>query len=312
MKILTILVGPPGSGKTTYRNAMLRNDPTLKFVSQDEMGKVGHWEQFQNSVVYGESLVVDRMNFDTKQRAKYLVAAKAFGYHTKIIVLHENQATCLERMLARKGHETIQDEKSARSALHTFFSKYERPQPGEADEIQFNYPEGEKPSAVICDLDGTLCNIDHRLHFVRGEGKKDWKNFMYNIPGDSINDWCAKLLWALHLGSFSPQIVYCSGRGGEYRGHTKQWLVDNNLFSLCENKGNLALWVNERIVGPAPHLYMRERGDSRPDTQIKENILDFEILTRFTPLFAVDDRPSVCRMWRSRGITCLQCNDKEF
>jgi AAA domain len=299
MKDITVLCGPAGSGKTTYRKLLQRNDPSVVVVSQDEAGRDGHLKIFEEAISLGQNIVIDRMSFDKKQRARYLTSAKEAGYTTKIVVLHENKATCLERMLNRKGHETIQDEKSARGALHTFFTKYERPTPDEADEVVFVYPEGHKPTAVLCDLDGTLCNIDHRLHFVQGSGKKDWKNFLYNIPGDEVNLWCKTLIASMELNGL--QIVYCSGRGSEYRGETKRWLQDNDLYLQCTN-----------LDDGKEHLYMRERGDHRTDYIVKEIILDFEILTRFTPLFAIDDRKQVVDMWRRRGITCLQCAEGNF
>lgn len=296
---LVIMCGPCGSGKSTYA---LKNYPNHNYINQDLQGKA-HLELFKAAIELGHAVIVDRMSFDKKQRAKYLDPAKTAGYSTKIIVLHVNQATCLERMPKREGHPTIQDEKTARSALHTFFSKYERPEPGEADEIDFRYPEGVKQMAILCDLDGTLCNIDHRLHFVRGEGKKDWKNFLYNIPGDSVNTWCEAILRKM---SPAYQIVYCSGRGGECRGETKRWLEDNNLWELRKT-------FNNAVAPPGEHhLYMRERGDHRTDYIVKEIILDFEILTRFTPLFAIDDRKQVVDMWRRRGIVCLHCAEGNF
>lgn len=307
MRKLVVLVGPPGSGKSTLAKQKYSE---FIYINQDTQGKEGHMRQFLQSISEGEDIIVDRMGFNKQQRDAYIIPAKNNNYETQIVVLHESQNTCLERMLLRQGHPTIQDEKSARSALHTFMTKYERPEAGEADVIEFVYPKGDKPTCIGVDLDGTLCNIDHRLHFVQGEGKKDWKNFLYNIPYDSVNAWCKELINAMHFSD--NQIVYCSGRGSEYRGQTMQWLKDHKLFELCEDRNNLKNWVENRIAPTPPHLYMRERGDHRADTVIKEILLDFEILTRFTPVFFVDDRPSVCRMWRSRGFNCLQIQDKEF
>jgi adenylate kinase family enzyme len=292
---IIILCGPPGSGKTSETKKYLNHTR----VSQDDFGKQGHMDIFLESLSSKANIIVDRMSFNKEQRSRYLLPAKAAGYTTKIIILHESYDTCLTRMLARiaDGHPTIQDEKSARSALHTFFTRYERPTEDEADSIEFRYPPGEKPSCVGIDLDGTLANIDHRLHFVRHPRKKDWKNFLYNIPGDKVNDWCEVLIDGMNASG--NQIVYCSGRGSEYRGMTIDWLKNNQLYNFC-------------FDGKKHHLYMRERGDHRADTAIKEILLDFEILTRFYPEFFVDDRPSVCRMWRSRGFNCLQIQDKEF
>lgn len=292
MKTLVIMCGPPGSGKSTYAKTNL---PEFTYINQDSQGKEGHMRYFLQAIAEGEDIVVDRMSFNKQQRDNYLNPAKANGYETKIVVIHESSATCLERMSKRVGHETIQDEKSAGSALHTFMSKYERVQDSEADVVVRVYPAGNKPEAIIVDLDGTLCNIDHRLHFVQGEGRKDWKNFMYNIPGDSVNEWCLSLINAFKADG-KTELIFCSGRSSNYKKETVEWLIENTGYYPADDF----------------NLFMRDRNDHRADTIIKEIILDFEILTRFTPIFAVDDRPSVCRMWRSRDIVCLQCNEKEF
>lgn len=289
MAKLVLLVGPPGSGKSTHSN-QLACDYSFKRISQDDQGKVGHIDAFNEALFKGMNIVVDRMNFNKVQRDRYLIPAKAAGYETEIIVLHESYETCLERCLKRQGHPTIKDETNARSALNTFFGKYERVQDNDADKVTRIWPKGEKDTVIICDLDGTLCNVDHRLHFVKdvpvGQ-KKDWKNFFYNIPGDHINTWCSDL-----ITYFPHQIVYCSGRPDNYRKETVAWLEEYDLNHFP--------------------LFMRPRNDSRQDDIVKEIILDFEILTRFNPYFAIDDRDQVVRMWRKRGITCLQCANGDF
>jgi len=288
-KELVVLVGPPGSGKSTLAKEYARQGHT--YINQDIQGQLHH-ELFASAVALSENIVIDRLNFSKAQRARYLDGAKVAGYNTKIIVLHQPKAVCLQRCLDRTDHETIKDEKSARSALDMFFSKYERPAADEANAVEFRYPEGKKPSAIIVDLDGTLCNIDHRLDHVRKEGRKDWHSFFEGMADDTPNQWCVDIVEGL---SSMHQIVYCSGRPDSYRTQTAEWLARHNLGDF---RGG--------------HLYMRPRSDSRQDSIIKEIILDFELLTRFTPCVMIDDRQQVVDMWRRRGYVCLQCHKGDF
>lgn len=297
MPKLILLVGPPGSGKSTLAKERINRDgdhgAATAYINQDSQGKNGHQEAFRTAIFNRQDIIVDRMNFNKQQRHDYLTTAKQAGYETEIIVIHQPYQVCLERIRERFGkHETIHDEKGARGALAVFFGKYERPEPGEADLIQFVYPEGPKEKVIVCDLDGTLCDVEHRRHHVRkpdGE-KKDWVSFFKEIPNDPINQWCRDIIW-----NFSDQgihTVFCSGRSTNEQRHTKEWLEKHGL-------------------GHFP-LYMRDRHDSRQDSIIKEIILDFELLTRYVPYFMIDDRDQVVQMWRKRGFTCLQCAPGDF
>lgn len=294
-----MLAGPPGSGKSTYARSLIYDDGdhglATIYVNQDSQSKK-HLDIFQEAIDSEKDIVLDRMNFSKGQRARYLDVARSRGYVIKIIVFHENYNTCLERCRNRFGkHETINDEQSARGALNTFFTKYERPTQDEADKIEFQYPEGDKPSAIVIDLDGTLCDVAHRRHFVRREGKKDWSGFFKGMVDDVPNKWCADIVKSM---SNEHTIVYCSGRPDNWRPHTVEWL---KKYDLCDVNGSDDF-----------HLYMRSRNDSRDDRIIKEMLLDFEILTRFKPYFTIDDRKRVVDMWRSRGYTCLHCDEGEF
>lgn len=299
MPKLILLVGPPGSGKSTL--AKKYESEGFVRISQDDQGKDGHREAFSNAGREGKNIVVDRMNFNVQQRQDYLNHGKIHGYETEILVIHENHETCLQRALNRiqnEGHPTIKDEKNARAALQTFFTKYERPKEGEADKLTFVYPEGDKPRVIVCDLDGTLCNVEHRRHYVRrAEGeKKDWAGFNREIINDTLNTWCLDIISRFSSNTVAERYriptIFCSGRNENERKTTITWL--------------------DKYVDFPYKLYMRHRVDSRQDAIIKEIILDFELLTRYAPYFMIDDRTQVVEMWRKRGFVTLQCDEGDF
>lgn len=314
-KRLMVLVGPPGSGKSTFAKKYV--DDGFLYINQDSQGK-DHLNIFHRAVLDGKDIVVDRMGFNKDQRRRYLEPAKKCGYETAITVLHESLDTCYKRCMDRKDHETIKDETSARSALNFFFTKYERVQDDEADTVQRFWPDGPKPSAIIVDLDGTLCLVEHRRHFVNPpknvlvgpdgsmieflgkldpvpldaplpKVKKDWKGFFDAMSEDTVNQPVADIIYRLGASS---RIVLCSGRPDNYRKLTVEWL---HKYDISYDA-----------------LFMRNRADQRQDDAVKEVILDFEILTRYTPYFMLDDRDQVVAMWRRRGYTCLQVAPGNF
>lgn len=287
-KRLMIMVGPPGSGKSTFSKKY--EEVGFVYVNQDSQGR-DHLHLFDLAVLDGRDVIVDRMGFSKQQRSRYLDIAKKAGYETAITVLHESYETCFKRCMVRVGHETIKDESNARAALNLFFTKYERVGDDEADTVQRIWPEGPKPSAIVCDLDGTLCDVEHRRHFVRrnpGE-KKDWKGFFDAMIQDPVKGFCADILKTF---SVTHKTVLCSGRPDNYKKQTVGWLGVNNIMY--------------------DDLFMRNRGDQRQDDIVKEILLDFEILTRYTPYFMLDDRQQVVDMWRKRGYTCLQVAPGDF
>lgn len=292
MAKLILMVGPPGSGKTSYCEKF----KDFYRISQDDQGKI-HWVNFCFNIHVKNNIIVDRMGFNKQQRDRYLKPAKEAGYETEIVVIHENYETCLNRCLKRENHPTIKDETNAKSALNTFFSKYERVEDSEADKVTRIWPEGIKDKVVICDLDGTLCNTSHREYLVKNlvvddkqVQKKNWPKFFAELCNDTPNWWCVTLLDG--LDKLGVPVIYCSGRPDSYRKETEEWL---SRYELTRK-----------------YLFMRNRNDSRKDSIAKEIILDFEILTRWKPFFAIDDRTQVVQMWRSRGITTLQCAEGNF
>jgi len=140
---------------------------------------------------------------------------------------------------------------------------------------------------IIVDLDGTLCNTDHRQHHLE-KTPKDWKNFFAGIPNDPV----VKIVeyFIDQMGGHN-EIVFLTGRMQKFRNVTKDWLE------------NLALDEIE--------LHMRTDDDFRPDTIVKQELYEKFILPRKVAL-VLEDRTSVVKMWRSLGLKCWQVADGDF
>lgn len=151
-----------------------------------------------------------------------------------------------------------------------------------------------KKPAIIIDLDGTLCNADHRKYFVETKDKKDWRSFYESLVEDQPNNWCVELVNSMRQAGY--QIIFVTGRPAEYLPHTRDWIE-----------------LKLKLVALKDYLiFTRPSGDMRKDSVVKEEIYRDYIEHNFDVLFCVDDRKQVVDMWRSLGLTCLQCSEGDF
>lgn len=139
---------------------------------------------------------------------------------------------------------------------------------------------------IVVDLDGTLANIDHRLHFIKQE-KPDWKGFYKACNKDSVNEWCFALIRALTALGKDVRIV--TARSQEAYLLTSNWLQEHG--------------VDDYIY---KFHFVRGIGDYTSDDELKIKWLN-ESGLKDRILFVVDDRQRVVDMWRKEGLVCLQC-----
>lgn len=140
----------------------------------------------------------------------------------------------------------------------------------------------------LFDVDGTLADNSHRQHFLE-KSPKDWDSFFSACAKDTPIEHMCQV--ARRLGRYAT-VLCVTGRRDRERQETLEWLF----------------WH----VNYCNPLYMRKDGDYRPDHEVKSDLLDTILADGYKPIMAFDDRTSVVRMWRSRGIACAQVADGDF
>ena len=134
-----------------------------------------------------------------------------------------------------------------------------------------------KPSVILCDLDGTL--------FLRGDrGPHDHER----CTEDAVNPSVRYL-----LQRFGPEeIVLMSGREEIFRVAT-QWALQFQHINYRE-------------------LIMRKWSDTRKDYIVKWELYELFVAPHYNVRFVLDDRNSVVQMWREHGLPCFQVQEGPF
>ena len=135
-----------------------------------------------------------------------------------------------------------------------------------------------KPTAHIYDVDGTLANVDPYLHHVRGSNR-DYDAF-HEASIDALPNYDVVQMLNDSVAD-GHHVLIVTSRKEKWRGLTSMWLAINNIRSHS--------------------LFMRADDDHRPDYEVKKDILD-KINKQWDVLHAVDDNPSVIKLWQDNKI----------
>ena len=140
----------------------------------------------------------------------------------------------------------------------------------------------QKEEAIIVDIDGTIANVDHRIHLVR-KPNKNWKLFFEKMNDDKPIEQIINKIKELHDDGLKILIV--TGRPETYQSITSAWLNKHLPFEEFE-------------------LIQRKKNDNRPSYQVKKSIL-IELKKKYKIKFFLDDKEEDINMYLNEGCQLL-------
>lgn len=136
--------------------------------------------------------------------------------------------------------------------------------------------------SIIVDLDGTLADCNHRLHFIE-QPKKDWKSFFNHCNQDSVIEPVRELINMLKT---KYMIIILTARPDISKEATVKWLDDNNIEYDA--------------------LFMRGKNDYRKSPVVKSDLIEEMKCHDYIPIYAIEDRDDCIDMFNSLGIFTLK------
>lgn len=298
---ILILIGVPGSGKSTFAKYFIRTEENWTRLCRDDF-RMMHFT-YSNMSPREESLITDMVDASVesllKKKCNVLIDAThcRAEYIDHYINKFNHLADISFKVFDIEEKEAAERCEKRNKETGKFISvnvlrKYLK----ELDELKKTFdfsirPKTDKrnktieqdrslPKAIICDLDGTLALMDDRNPFDATHADRD-----------DLNEPVANILKVYAKEGY--QILLVSGREDRFREPTIRFLNQHNITYH--------------------YLWMRPAKDYRKDALIKQEIFDAGIAGKYYIEFVLDDRDQVVEMWRTElKLPCFQVNYGSF
>jgi predicted kinase len=272
---LKMLSGLPASGKTTLARKLVKESGSAGRVNRDDLRRMlfdSVWSGNREEIVVACEKAIAKVLLE-KQHVPVIDDTNLTPRHREMWsgFAREQGATFETQELAASWEECVRRDKergenSVGPAVITKMAAL-------AGKLAW------KDEVILCDIDGTIANGEHRERHLRGE-KKDWDTYYSLLGNDLPIDLVIRWIAEEHK---DRTVVLVSGRPDTYQRETISWLWRHDV--------------------QYDYLLMRASGDRRPDTQVKADLL--KLLPREKIVCVIDDRPSVIRMWKEQGLRVI-------
>lgn len=137
--------------------------------------------------------------------------------------------------------------------------------------------------SAIFDLDGTLCNGDHRQHYI---DENNWDDWYDKLLLDSVNHWCLDLVLRAKKANFYVIMLTARKFTAQVERDTEMWLDYHDI--------------------PYDILIGKDPSDPRKCHEFKKEAYE-NLQSRHDVRFAIDDQIENAEMWLSVGVPCHFC-----
>lgn len=291
MKTAIITVGVSASGKTTWANQFIKENPGYYIVCRDtirteilaESGIKFSWKNWKwkwepevtrramaqlerySHLNFVHGVIIADTNLDVKRLNTLAVKLIRMGYENIEI---KSFPITWEEAVAR---DAARENGVGVSVIAEQFEKWNK-------EYKMSYtPIPNSTKVVMVDIDGTLAHRD--MTMAKPRGFFDWSMVKTDVADCVVAD----IVRGMYRQDYD--VIVMSGRDSICRQDTTDWLHNNNI--------------------PFNKLFMREERDNRKDTVVKEELFWKYVAPYYDVQLVIDDRPCCVRLWQTIGLKTL-------
>ena len=279
-------------GRDRFRKALFGSSRGLT-KKQEKVVTKAQKTLVRSMLESGKSVFIDEPNLDTKRARAWATLAVEVGVPFSVVDHVVDIESCIE---ADKRQGALEPGSGVgEAAIRDMADRYSgwdmsTVMPRETFRPAAYRKDSSLPGAWIFDLDGTLAHND---------GHRGWYgDDELRVGDDKAWPEVVRIAKALLLVPFTERdtLFFITGRTDRCRAQTEAWLT--------EHLGAIDT-TSERLL-------MRAAGDKREDLVVKDELFERYIAGQFDVHGAFEDRGSVAKMWRDKGIRVFQVGDGTY